>query len=612
MTATPKPPTHRQPRARALQVQAKSQAAVAMERLAVAGAALPGWGDGHSLHAMIVEHMPLGMCMFDADDRLLMANRRYCELWSLPEHLGRAGTTFEDIMAATHGREVPHEFAESIPVPGGHSTRRRIWEMDDGRVIEVVVTRLATGACVALHEDVTVRHRSEQRIAHLARHDALTGLANLAHLQDALKRHLAGAAEGQEVALLCLDLDRFKIVNDTLGHPAGDALLQQVAQRMQQSVRSGDVVARLGGDEFAILQVNTPQPSGSSALARRLIAVMAEPFDIDGHQMHIGTSVGVAVAPFDGEQADVLLKNADLALYRAKADGRSLLRYYEPGMDARMQARRQLEVDLRGAIERGEFELAFQPQVTLATGAVAGLEALIRWNHPTRGRVSPADFIPLAEDSALIVPIGRWVLQQACHTAAQWPAEVRISVNVSPVQFNSRTLVADVLAALEHSGIAPQRLELEITEAVVMRNTEHALAVMNELRERGVRMALDDFGTGYSSLSYLRRFPFGRIKIDQSFLCDVDKSGDALSIIRAINGLAVGLGMHTTMEGVETAAQLDAVCLAGCAEVQGYLFSRPLPAEEIAGLIRTGLHPCDKLPLESSTQGRSCSNASST
>lgn len=578
-----------------------------------AAGTLPDWADVSALYAMIVEHMPLGMCIFDADDRLLMSNRRYCELWSLPESLGRPGTPFSDIMAATRGHEVPHERAEMEPPRDGRSTRRRrVWELDDGRVIEVVVTRLESGACVALHEDITSRRRSEQHIAHLARHDPLTGLANLAHLQDALQRHLPRAGRGTEVALLCLDLDRFKIVNDTLGHPAGDALLKQVAARMRQVVRSGDVVSRLGGDEFAILQVDSPQPAGSTALARRLIAGMAEPFDVDGHLVHIGTSVGVAVAPFDGDRPDVLLKNADLALYRAKADGRSLLRYFEPAMDARMQARRQLEVDLRGAIDRGEFELAFQPQVALDTGAVAGVEALIRWNHPSRGRVSPADFIPLAEESGLIVPIGRWVLQRACEVAAQWPADVRICVNVSPVQFGSRTLVTDVVRALERGGIAPQRLELEITEAVLMRNTEQALAVLHELRERGVRIAMDDFGTGYSSLSYLRRFPLDRIKIDRSFVCDVEKSGDALAIIRAINGLALSLGMATTVEGVETNAQLEAIRGAGCAEVQGYLFSGPRPAEEIAGLVRTGLIAAIEAPSTPPAEGSTCSSASST
>jgi predicted signal transduction protein with EAL and GGDEF domain len=390
--------------------------------------------------------------------------------------------------------------------------------------------------------------------------------------------------------------------------------LKQVAARLRASARETDLVARLGGDEFAIVQCGAPQPAASTALARRLIEALSQPFDLDGHQAHIGTSVGVAVAPFDADEAEALIKAADLALYRAKAAGRGVLRYFEPEMDALMQRRRQLESDLRGAIERGEFELAYQAQMaadaaTADHPAVVGVEALIRWNHPQRGRVSPADFIPLAEETGLIVPIGVWVLQEACRTAAQWPAHVRLSVNVSPVQVKSRTLLRDVLDALQSAGLLPQRLELEITEAVLLDDTERALSLLHALRERGIRIAMDDFGTGYSSLSYLRRFPFDRIKIDRSFVQDAALRADGLAIVSAICSLARSLGMTTTAEGVETTEQFEAARAAGCGEVQGYLFNRPGPPADITALLPSC--PPAAASTASTPQGATCSNASS-
>lgn len=551
-----------------------------------------------ALHATVIEQMAHGVCMFDAADRLLVANRRYREIWQLPGALCCPGARFVDIMAASHGARAIAD-ASTLPAgPGQPVRRRREWQLDDGRIIEVVVTRLADGACVALHEDITERRRGEQQVVYLARHDLLTGLPNRAQLCEALDSRLPCTGRGEELAVLCLDLDRFKAVNDTLGHAAGDALLRQVAERLRHHTRDTDTVARLGGDEFAVLQVGTAQPAGATVLARRLIAALAEPFDLDGQQVHIGTSVGVAVAPFDGDTPEQLLKCADLALYRAKAAGRGVLRYFEPEMDERMRMRRQLETDLRGAIERGEFELAYQARVGAADQVVVGVEALVRWNHPVRGRVSPADFIPLAEDTGLVIPIGRWVLQQACRTAMAWPAAVRIAVNVSPVQFKGRTLLRDVLDALAASGLPPQRLELEITEAVLLDDTDTALATLHALRERGIRVAMDDFGTGYSSLSYLRRFPFDKLKIDRSFVKDTTQAGHALAIVGAICTLGRSLGMDTTAEGVETVAQLRAVQAAGCAEVQGYLFSRPGPAAAIAALIAGSAAPAGHDDLE--------------
>ena len=570
-----------------------------------------------ALMSTALEQLPLGLSMFDAEDRLLVANQRYRELWQLPSELCQPGARFVDLMAANPGTELPcmDPFQAEAAAAGGPSRRRREWLLRDGRLIAVTITRLPGGACVALHEDITEQRRNEQQVAYLARHDGLTGLPNRAELSDELTRQLPRTQRGEELALLYLDLDRFKSVNDTLGHSAGDTLLKQVAARLRAGARETDVVARLGGDEFAILQCGAPQPAASTALAKRLIEALSRPFDLDGHQAHIGTSVGVAVAPFDGKDAEALIKSADLALYRAKAAGRGVLRYFEPEMDALMQRRRQLESDLRGAIERGEFELAYQAQMavdaaTIAHPVVVGVEALIRWNHPQRGRVSPVDFIPLAEETGLIVPIGVWVLREACRAAAQWPADIRMSVNLSPVQFKSRTLLRDVLDALQAAGLPPQRLELEITEAVLLDDTERALSLLHALRGRGIRIAMDDFGTGYSSLSYLRRFPFDRIKIDRSFVQDAAQRAEGLAIVSAICGLARSLDMLTTAEGVETVEHAEAARTAGCSEVQGYLFHRPGPHATITALLDPSLPAL--LPAVSTPQGATCSNALST
>ncbi len=539
----------------------------------------------NALLHLALEQLPHGLCMFDGADRLLLANRRYQALWGLPDEVVRPGTPFAAIMAATRGEETERSRAQ--PVPGSAGVRRREWRLENGTLIEVVVTRQPDGSCVALHEDVTEQRRVESQVVYLANHDALTGLRNRGAMRDELQRLLARNARGEDLAVLCLDLDRFKAVNDLFGHPAGDALLRQVADRLRQCTRDTDFVVRLGGDEFAVLQCGAPQPASSARLARRIIATLAEPFDLDGQRANIGSSVGIAIAPFDGADPETLLKNADLALYRAKADGRGTLCYFEPGMDSRAQARRTLEADLRTALAEQQFHLLYQPQIDTGSGTVTGVEALLRWQHPGRGIVSPADFIPLAEESGVIVPLGRWVLAQACRDAAGWPAAVRVAVNVSAVQFGHGTLVRDVMQALGDAGLPAERLELEITESVMLRDAEQALLQLRELRRRGVRVAMDDFGTGYSSLSTLRSFPFDRIKIDRSFVHDVEHNAEAQAIVRAVTGLGRSLGMATTVEGVETLAQLAAVQREGCAEVQGYLFSRPRPAAEVPQLIET-------------------------
>ena len=421
-------------------------------------------------------------------------------------------------------------------------------EIDDGRVMAVVTNPMSDGGWVATHEDITERRQAEEKIHFMARHDALTKLPNRLEFQQELDRALVGANRGESLGVLCLDLDRFKQANDTLGHPVGDRLLQAVAVRLRDCLRDGDVVSRFGGDEFSILQRNVEQPTGATALATRLIEVLHKPFDIDGNQVNIGVSVGISIAPADGADVERLLRNADLALYRAKAEGKGTFRFFEQAMDARMQARSKLELDLRKSIANREFELYYQPVITLDTQKICGFEALLRWNHPERGLVMPIDFIPLAEEVGLIVPLGEWVLREACHQAAKWPNDIHVAVNLSPAQFKTRSIEQLVFSALAHSGLAPQRLELEITESVLLADEEATLAILHKLRAFGVSIALDDFGTGYSSLGYLRSFPFDKIKIDRSFVADLLTRKDCLAIVRAVTGLGTSLGMSITAE----------------------------------------------------------------
>ncbi|ONF45858.1 putative bifunctional diguanylate cyclase/phosphodiesterase, partial [Methylobacterium radiotolerans] len=373
----------------------------------------------------------------------------------------------------------------------------------------------------------------------------------------------------------------FKPVNDTLGHPIGDALLATVADRLRSTVQATDTVARIGGDEFVILQAGIRDAAGTQALARRVVDLIGRTYMVEGHLLTIGASVGVALAPADGTDADRLLKNADLALYRAKLDGRGTYRFFEPEMDARMQARRKLELDMRQALARREFQLHYQPQMQLASGTLIGCEALIRWRHPDRGLVSPLDFIPLAEEIGLIVPIGEWVVRQACRDAVTWPDPMSVAVNVSPAQFKSDRLVETIISALAGSGLPARRLEVEITEGVLLQENDRTLQTLHRLRELGVRVSMDDFGTGYSSLSYLRSFPFDKIKIDRSFVKDLTSKPDGEAIIRAIAGLGRSLGMTTVAEGVETSEQMQRIRFEGCTDVQGYLISKPVPAEDL-------------------------------
>ena len=435
-------------------------------------------------------------------------------------------------------------------------------------------------------EDVSARRAAEVSAAEMARLDPLTGLPNRLQLRERLDAALARLQRtGEGCALLLVDLDRFKPVNDTLGHPIGDALLQKVADRLRSTVRATDTVARIGGDEFVILQTAVRDPGDTQGLARRIVDLIGRAYMVEGNLVTIGASVGVALAPADGSEADRLLKNADLALYRSKLDGRGTFRFFEPAMDARMQARRQLELDMRHALARREFQLHYQPQMSLASNRLVGCEALIRWRHPERGTVSPLDFIPLAEEIGLIVPIGEWVIRQACRDAMRWPQPLSVAVNVSPAQFKSDRLVETIVSALSNSGLPAGRLEVEITEGVLLQENDKTLQTLHRLRELGVRVSMDDFGTGYSSLSYLRSFPFDKIKIDRSFVQDMSHKPDGEAIIRAIAGLGKSLGMTTVAEGVETPDQIERIRAEGCTDVQGYLISKPLPADELMTLL---------------------------
>lgn len=533
-----------------------------------------------------IDNMPQGLCMYDADQNLIISNRFYAEIYGIDPALLVPGTPLRTVLQERAKRTPAILDAEDWVETRLAAVRAReswyvVTDLPDGRSIAVTHRPMPDGGSIATHEDITERRRAEERIAYLAHHDALTDLPNRVRFREDLDAALGRVDHGDELAIFCLDLDHFKAVNDTLGHPIGDALLQAVAKRIRRTIGRGDCIARLGGDEFAIVQVPTGEPRGCIPLAERLIETISRPYEIHGHQVVIGASIGIAMAPSDGDDSDSLLKHADMALYRAKEDGRSTYRFFEPEMDVRMQARRALELDLRKALALNEFELFYQPVVSLQTGRVSAFEALLRWRHPLRGLVMPGEFVPLAEEIGLIGPIGAWVLKTACKEAMNWPKSIRIAVNLSPVQFKGGTIALDVVAALGASGLRAERLELEITEAVLLQDTEVTLSTLNQLKDLGVRISMDDFGTGYSSLGYLQKFPFDKIKIDKSFVRDLFNTQEAIAIVRAVTSLSNSLGVSTTAEGVESESQLEQLRNEGCTEVQGYLFSQPKPAHEI-------------------------------
>ncbi|WP_439542557.1 EAL domain-containing protein [Hyphomicrobium sp.] len=538
-----------------------------------------------------VRYLPVGLSMFDAEHRLIMCNASYRDMYGLTAEATQPGTAFDDIMRS-HAANDPSKIAEDAQEDAGNwiaGLRERLSsgkaftdpiQLSDGRTIFVRVGPIAGGGWVDVHEDITERSRQDAKIAHMARHDMLTGLPNRTLLQERLGQALQSQSETEKTALLFLDLDRFKEVNDTLGHSVGDALLKEVAQRLRDAVRKSDTVARVGGDEFVVMLSTTDPNTEPANFAARIIDVVSEPYEIEGQECSIGTSVGIAISNGDIDQ-DALVVQADLALYRSKSDGRGTYRFFEEEMNTSARLRRGIEHDLRSALANGEFELNYQPLVNLERNEISGFEALLRWRHRERGLVSPADFIPIAEESGLIIPIGEWVLRQACSDAATWPDHVKVAVNLSPVQFKGRALVQTVFSAVAAAAIAPSRLELEITESALLSDSEETLAILRKLSAFGVKIAMDDFGTGYSSLRYLRSFPFDKIKIDKSFISGLFDGESSLAIVRAISGLGRALDLSITAEGVETQEQLDVVRKEGCTEMQGFLFSKPKPASEL-------------------------------
>ena len=535
-----------------------------------------------------VNNMTQGLLLFDAKQQLVICNKRYLEMYGLSADVVKPGCSFREVIA--HRKETGSfvgdidQYVEVVLRDVRHRNAMVI-STPDGRSIQIVNEPVADGGWLATHEDITERRSAEERITHLAHYDALTDLPNRTLFHERLTRELSHAAPDRQLAVLYIDIDEFKSVNDSLGHMIGDELLKSVAASLAACARKTDFVARLGGDEFAIVQTGIDDIDDVMMLVSRIFQAIRTPYQCLGHQVTADASIGIALAPRDGSDTDQILKNADLAMYAAKAAGRRTYRFFEPEMEAEVRARRSLEMDLRQALVDGGFEVYYQPCLDLQTNAITGCEALVRWRHPQRGMISPAEFIPLAEDTGLINQLGEWVLTTACREASSWPGNIRLAVNVSPVQFRSGTLALKVMGTLAESGLAASRLELEITEAVLIRDDEAALAVLHDLRAIGVRIALDDFGTGYSSLSYLQRFPFDKIKIDRCFITDIAEPEGSSSIVRAVVNIAADRQMTTTAEGVETEQQRDLLRELGCSEMQGYLFSPPKPAAEIRPLL---------------------------
>jgi diguanylate cyclase (GGDEF)-like protein/PAS domain S-box-containing protein len=537
-----------------------------------------------------INNMSQGLTMFDKSGRLVLCNRRYIEMYGLSPEIVRPGCTVSQLVdhRIETGSLTVVEAENYVNLRRAaimqEKTVSNVVELTNGRTIVVTRRAMPGSGWVATHEDITERRHAEAQIAHMAHHDPLTDLPNRVLLSERLEAALSRVRRGEHFAVLYLDLDHFKSTNDTLGHSIGDELLKAVADRLRGCLRETDTMARLGGDEFAIIQTAIEQPSDAATLARRIREAITMPYDLHGHKVLADVSIGISIAPHDGTDSDQLLKQADMAMYGAKSDGRGTFRLFEPEMDARVKARCTLELDLREALTNDEFELYYQPLINLERNEICSCEALLRWHHPKRGMISPLEFIPVAEETGLIVALGEWVLRTACAEAATWPDDITVAVNVSPVQFKEQTFVLKVISALAASGLPAHRLGIEITEAVLMRDNEATLATLHQLRNLGARVVMDDFGTGYSSLSYLRIFPFDKIKIDRSFINDISHMDDASAIVQAVASLANNLNITTTAEGVETQAQLDKIRALGCTEMQGYLFSRPKRAEDIARL----------------------------
>lgn len=541
-----------------------------------------------------LNNMSQGLATFDASARMVICNRRYLEMYGLSPDVVKPGCSLRDllnnrVLAGNFRAEDIEQYAHKTAAAAAAKVRSsKTIELQDGRIVFVVNEPTTDGGWVATHEDITEQKKAEERITYAAHHDSLTGLANRKLFYEQLEQALKRARRGEQLAVLYLDLDHLKRINDTLGHAIGDKMLKGVANRLRNCVRDVDFVARLSGDEFAIIQTSLDDPADAAALAERVRESIHEPFDCEGHQVVVNVSVGISIAPNDASELTELLKTADIALYEAKNTGRGTYRFYEKEMNERIQSRAALERELQSALVKGEFELYYQPIIDLKENKITSFEALLRWRHPTRGMISPAEFIPIAEETGFIIPLGEWVLRQACTEAASWPQDIDVAVNVSSVQLTNRKLANAVIGAIASSGLHGDRLILEVTESVFLKNTTENLANLKRLHELGVRFAMDDFGTGYSSLGYLLSFPFSKIKIDRSFIAGLGKTKESRAIVRAVIDLARSLKMQVVAEGVETDSQLEQLRRLGCAEIQGYLFSAPRPAVEIGKLLAPG------------------------
>lgn len=539
-----------------------------------------------------INHMPQGLCMFDADRRLSVFNRRYAEMYNIPPAALERGQTVDEVLDCRVA-------AGALPIDGAE--RFRAWrmatiagqgqsadavKMKDGRTILIMHESLPDGGWVATHQDITEQSAVEARIRYIAHHDSLTGLPNRVLFKERLAAAEARLAGGARFALMILDLDHFKEVNDTAGHAAGDELLVDVGRRIESCLGGCDTVARLGGDEFAILVPDYHSEDAVARTAERIIAAVSQGAVVNGEATSVGASIGIALAPRNGGKAEQLMQAADIALYEAKDGERGGYRFFDAPMEDRLKKKKRIKNDLAASLERNELELFFQPIIDLGSDSVTGLEALLRWRHPERGLISPSEFIPLAEENGLIVPIGEWTMREACRQASAWPREIGVAVNLSPRQFRSRRLPELIASALSESGVAAHRLEVEITESVLLQHNELTLATLNRLRELGAGISLDDFGTGYSSLGYLRNFPFTKIKIDRSFVSSIDQEGESRAIVGAIVSLGHSLNMRITAEGVETRQQLDLVRAKDCDQAQGYYFSAPVPARDVPSLLK--------------------------